>query len=66
MNHISLLLSREKTQNEKLNIRRTIVRLKLDSRASIHFTRGEDQHCLDNIVNKTGHMISIPESFKLQ
>ena len=64
--YITDVILRKNTQNEILNIRRTVVRLKGDSGESSHFIREEYQHCLDNIVNTTGHIITMPEYGTLQ
>ena len=57
---------RKNNQNEILNIRKTIVRLKGDSGISRHFMREEYQHCLEKIVDATGPMIIIPDTVTLQ
>ena len=60
------IVPRQNSQNEILNTRRDLVRLKGDGGASSHFMIEEYQHCLDNIVNATGPMITMPYTGTLQ
>ena len=60
------IIPRQNYNNAILNTRRKHARLKGDSGASSHFTREEDQHCLENVVNATGPMITMPDAGTLQ
>ena len=63
--NINIIL-RQNPQNAILKTMRNHIRLKGDSRAYSHFMREEYQHCLENIVDAPGPMITMPDDDTFQ